>query len=159
MNEAGHEAPHRPLRQLFRHISDTYAVRLHSLLVGLRNKLYSYNLQVIIPMRVVYYQTAAGRCPVKDFMLGTSSQLRDKFDDALRRLSQGEGLPMPLSRNMASIHRGLHELRLKDASGAYRIFYYMKIGDAIYLVHAFKKKTPGTPSREIHTTLQRIKEL
>lgn len=66
---------------------------------------------------------------------------------------------MPLSRNLASLHKGLHELRLKDNTGAYRIFYYIKKGDGIYFVHAFKKKTQELPQKEIEVVLKRLKEV
>lgn len=66
---------------------------------------------------------------------------------------------MPLSRNLSLIHKGLHELRLKDHTGIYRFFYYIKVEEAIYFVHAFKKKTQGLPSKEIATILKRIKEI
>ena len=55
---------------------------------------------------------------------------------------------MSLSRNLSSIHKGLHELRFKDRTGAYRIFYFIKKADGIYFVHAFKKKTQELPQKE-----------
>lgn len=60
----------------------------------------------------------------------------------------GVCLAMPLSRNLASIHSGLHELRLKDRGGQIRVFYFIKKGDAIYMLHAFKKKTQELPKVE-----------
>lgn len=66
---------------------------------------------------------------------------------------------MPLSRNLASIHSGLHELRLKDRNGQVRVFYFIKKGDAIYMLHAFKKKTQELPKNEIELALRRIKEI
>ena len=66
---------------------------------------------------------------------------------------------MPLSRNLSSVHRGLHELRLKDRNGIYRFFYFIKKADAIYFIHAFKKKTQELPQKEIDVVLKRIKEV
>ena len=66
---------------------------------------------------------------------------------------------MPLSRNLSSIHHGLHELRLKDRAGQIRIFYYLKRDDAIYMLHAFRKKTQELPRREIDVALRRLKEI
>ncbi len=74
-------------------------------------------------------------------------------------LANGMMLTMPLSRPMTSIHPGLHELRFRDEAGQVRILYFIKKGDAIYLVHAFRKKTRETPKREIDLALKRIKEL
>lgn len=68
-------------------------------------------------------------------------------------------LTMPLSRNLSSIHPGLHELRLKDRTGQIRIFYFVKRGDAIYILHAIKKKTQELPKKEIDLILKRLKEV
>jgi len=71
----------------------------------------------------------------------------------------GQGLTMPLSRNLSSVYPGLHELRFKDRSGQVRVFYFVKRGDAIYLLHAFRKKTQELPRNEIELVLKRIKEI
>jgi putative component of toxin-antitoxin plasmid stabilization module len=75
-----------------------------------------------------------------------------------------DGLPvlwlsMPLSRNLSSIHPGLHELRLKDRGGQIRVFYFVKKGEAIFLLHAFKKKTQELPLSEVNLVIKRIKEI
>ena len=87
-----------------------------------------------------------------------SLYIQKQFLNALTRLSEGESLEMPLSRNLSSICKGLHELRLKDTSGIYRVFYYIKVKDAIYLIHAFKKKSRVIPQMELDLVLKRIKE-
>jgi phage-related protein len=43
---------------------------------------------------------------------------------AIFDLQKGEKLSMPLSRTMASVAAGVEELRVKDRSGIYRVFYY-----------------------------------
>jgi phage-related protein len=50
-------------------------------------------------------------------------------------------------------------LRLKDRSGQIRAFYFVKRGEAIYMLHAFKKKTQELPRKEIDLALKRIKEI
>lgn len=115
----------------------------------------TYNEKV----RVRYYLRASGRNPVEDFLKDCSVELRSDLVDAVSLLAAGEKLSMPLSRNLASIHKGLHELRLKDRSGQIRVFYFLKKDDAIYLLHAFKKKTQELPKSEIEVVLKRIREL
>ncbi len=66
---------------------------------------------------------------------------------------------MPISRTMPSLGKAVHELRLKDRSGQFRVIYFVKVGDAIYLVHAFKKKTQQTEQKDIKVSIQRIKRL
>jgi len=60
---------------------------------------------------------------------------------------------------MASVGSGVEELRLRDRSGAYRVFYYTKLADSILIFHAFAKKTQKTPQREIALAQKRLKEM
>ena len=110
-------------------------------------------------MKVKFYLKSSGRNPVEEFLAECSSGLRSDFFDAVSLLAAGHNLTLPLSRNLASIHPGLHELRLKDRSGQVRVFYFIKKGDAIYVLHAFKKKTQELPHNEIELVLRRIKEI
>ena len=110
-------------------------------------------------MKVKFYLKASGRSPVEEFLAECSQNLRSDFFDAVNLLTTGHRLAMPLSRNLANISAGLHELRLKDRSGQIRIFYFIKKGDAIYMLHAFKKKTQELPKGEIELALKRIKEI
>ena len=50
-------------------------------------------------------------------------EIRGDLADALATLDAGLMLSMPLSRPMPSIGPGVHELRLRDRSGAYRVIY------------------------------------
>jgi phage-related protein len=110
-------------------------------------------------MRVKFYLKDSGRSPVEEFLSDCSTDIRSDFFDAVNLLVAGQVLAMPLSRNLASIHQGLHELRLKDRNGPIRIFYFIKKGDAIYMLHAFKKKTQELPKNEVALALKRIKEI
>ena len=110
-------------------------------------------------MKVLYYRSSSGRSPVEEFIRELPSGLQEEFVEAVSMLEDGEKLEMPLSRNLAGIHPGLHELRLRDASGAYRVFYYIKVREAIFMLHAFKKKTQKTPAKELVLALRRMKEV
>lgn len=39
---------------------------------------------------------------------------------------------------------GVREIRIRDASGIYRVLYIAKFQEAIYVLHAFQKKTQKT---------------
>jgi len=85
--------------------------------------------------------------------------IREDLADLLAKLDVGLMLSMPISRPMPSVGRGVHELRLKDRSGIYRVIYVLlKQGD-IWLVHAFKKKTQQTPQQAIDLAKKRLKEI
>ena len=66
---------------------------------------------------------------------------------------------MPVSRPMPSVAHGVHELRIKDRSGQYRVFYFTKHTDAVLVFHMFKKKTEATPKIEISVGKKRLKEM
>ena len=85
-------------------------------------------------------------------------EIRGDLADALARLDAGLMLSMPLSRPMPSIGRGVHELRLKDRSGAYRVVYALAAYGAVYVLHAFKKTTQATSARNLELARMRLKE-
>ncbi len=86
-------------------------------------------------------------------------EILGEFVDAVALLDEGIILNMPLSKAMPSIGKNVHELRLKDKDGIYRIFYVIKKKDAIYAVHAFQKKTQKTPKKNIDLVKKRIRRL
>jgi phage-related protein len=86
-------------------------------------------------------------------------EVRGDLADALARLDAGLVLTMPLSRPMPSIGRGAHELRLRDRSGTYRIVYAIIHRGTIHVLHAFKKTTATTPTRNLSVAMQRLKEI
>jgi hypothetical protein len=54
---------------------------------------------------------------------------------------------------------GLLELWLKGSEGIGRVFYCTLVGQRIVMLHSFVKKTQKTPSQELNTALQRLKEI
>jgi phage-related protein len=42
---------------------------------------------------------------------------------------------------MNTIGRGVREIRIRDAAGAFRVMYVAKFDDATYVLHCFQKKT------------------
>jgi phage-related protein len=85
--------------------------------------------------------------------------VRRELGKAIFDLQKGEKISMPLSRPMPSVAAGVEELRVKDRSGAYRVFYYLKLADSVLIFHAFAKKTPQTPTHEIALARRRLKEM
>ena len=110
-------------------------------------------------MRVLHYATAGGKEPVKEYIAELPPETRFEVIALLRRMESGEILPMPHSRSLSSIAHGLYELRVRDSEGQVRIFYYTKIKDSIFLVHALRKKSRTIPDKERNLILKRIQEL
>lgn len=78
---------------------------------------------------------------------------------AIYDLQCGESLGMPLSRTMPAVGGGVSELRFRDQSGIYRVFYYLKLAKGILVFHAFTKKAKRTPDQEIELGRRRLQEL
>ena len=85
--------------------------------------------------------------------------LKESVYSVLDRLDCGETIPMPLCRPLFSIARGLYELRFSSRAGEHRVFYYIKVGEAIYVIHAMKKKSQKMERRTIDLLKMRIKSL
>ncbi|MFH1017716.1 MAG: type II toxin-antitoxin system RelE/ParE family toxin [Pseudomonadota bacterium] len=81
--------------------------------------------------------------------------IRGDLADALARLDAGLTLTMPLSRPMPRIAPGVHELRLRDRSGTYRVFYRTSSG-TVHVLHAFKKTMERTPDRTMELVQNRL---
>jgi phage-related protein len=104
-------------------------------------------------MRVVVLEVC------KKEMMNFPEEILEDFVDTVALLNEGINLSMPLSKAMPSIGNNVHELRFKDKSGIYRVFYIIKKKDAIYAVHAFQKKTQKTPQKNIDLAKKRIRRL
>ena len=85
--------------------------------------------------------------------------VRVKLGYALMSLQRGFNLGMPLSRPMPIVGPGVEELRLRDESGQYRLFYFRKSAAGILVMRAFHKKSPQTPRAEIELARRRLKEM
>ncbi|HEY2344626.1 MAG TPA: type II toxin-antitoxin system RelE/ParE family toxin [Xanthomonadaceae bacterium] len=74
--------------------------------------------------------------------------------DLLQRGKQpGDFKPMP------TIGKGVEEIRVRDEAGTYRVIYTARLVDAVYVLHAFQKKTQATSKRDIDIARQRHSEL
>ena len=59
---------------------------------------------------------------------------------------------------MSSIGSGVSEIRI-HAETEHRVIYLAKFEDAIYVLHAFIKKTPKTSKKDINLAFRRFNEL
>jgi phage-related protein len=60
---------------------------------------------------------------------------------------------------MSIVGRGVREIRIRDTEGAFRIFYVTKLGDVVYVLHCFQKKTQTTPKADIDLAAKRYRDL
>ncbi len=60
---------------------------------------------------------------------------------------------------MASIGKGVEEIRVKDENGIYRVIYAARFEEAVYVLHAFQKKTEKTSQKDIDLAKARFKDM
>ena len=105
-------------------------------------------------MKAVIFHQAA-RLTLKRF----PADVRLEFGKLIFEVQCGANLSFPASRPMPSVAFGVEELRVRDANGTYRVFYYKKSASGILVFHAFVKKTQKTPPKEIDLAQKRLREL
>jgi len=83
--------------------------------------------------------------------------------DGLRALTvAAEGRKADCAKPLQGFDDGVMEIALRHQGDAYRVIYAVKIGEDVWVLHAFKKKsTQGkkTPKHEIDLVHERIKRL
>jgi phage-related protein len=73
----------------------------------------------------------------------------------LRRVQEGRE---PLDwKPLTDVGQGIREIRVRDKSGAFRIIYVANIGDAVFVLHAFQKKSQKTSLVDLNVAKLRYK--
>jgi phage-related protein len=54
---------------------------------------------------------------------------------------------------------GACEIRVRDKAGAFRVIYVARFGSAVYVLHAFQKKSQRTARLDIELARSRFKSL
>jgi phage-related protein len=60
---------------------------------------------------------------------------------------------------MPTIGKGVEEVRIRDESGIFRVIYTARLADAVFVLHAFHKKTQRTSQRDIAIAKARFSEM
>jgi phage-related protein len=69
------------------------------------------------------------------------------------------GLAAEDFKPMRAIGAGVEEIRISDDSGAYRVVYTARLAEAVYVLHAFQKKTRATSQSDIEIARERFRQL
>jgi len=73
-----------------------------------------------------------------------------------------EGVNPDIAKPLSGLGSGVWELAIKSRGEAYRVVYAIQLGEDIWVVHAFHKKSKkgiATPKAEIDLVKERIKRL
>ena len=76
-----------------------------------------------------------------------------QLDQVQQGLEPDDWKPMPL------VGRGVQEIRVRDATGAFRVLYIAKFINAVYVLHCFMKKTQKTGKPDLDPAKKRYREL
>ena len=100
-----------------------------------------------------FYATAAGREPVREWLLRISPEDRRTVGYDIGKIEDGWPLGMPLARSLGV---GLWEVR-SDLSGGRiaRVIFIAEAGVMI-LLHGFEKKSQKTPQGELEIARKRL---
>jgi phage-related protein len=75
-----------------------------------------------------------------------------QLDRVQRGLDPDDWRPMP------SIGAGVREIRVRERAGAFRVIYVATFADAVYVLHAFQKKTRQTAKWDVDLAASRLRE-
>ena len=106
-------------------------------------------------LAVVFYGTAAGNEPVRDWLLELTRDDRRTVGFDIKTAQYGWPLGMPLIRKLEP---GLWEVRSHIADGIARVLFTVD-GQTMVLLHGFVKKSQKTPAADLKTAKQRLAEL
>jgi len=90
------------------------------------------------------------------FPEGAREQILQALDIA------AEGRTADTAKPMKGLGAGVFEVAVRHKKDAYRVVYVVQLGDEIWVVHAFQKKSKAgiaTPKEEIDVVRERLKRL
>jgi phage-related protein len=91
----------------------------------------------------------------RDDLVAMPAGVRHDIGLELMRVQFG-GQPTDF-KPMSTVGAGAYEIRVRDASGAYRAIFVAKFEAAVYVLHAFQKKTQQTSKADIELAKVRYK--
>ena len=60
---------------------------------------------------------------------------------------------------MKTVGPSAREIRVREATGSFRVIYLATLPDAVFVLHAFQKKSQRTSKRDLEVATSRFKEL
>lgn len=108
-----------------------------------------------IQLRVIFYKTANGHEPVREWLKSLPNEERKAVGHDLKTAQYGWPLGMPLIRKLEP---GLWEIRSRLPLRIARVIFTVE-DDKMVLLHGFIKKSEKTPVQELQLARQRLNAL
>ena len=99
-----------------------------------------------------------------EFLGDALAQLRD-FPEGARKEAGVQlhkvqlGIDPSDWKPMTTVGPGVREIRIRDEAGAFRVIYVAYVGDAVFVLHVFQKKTQQTAKRDLDLAMSRLKQI
>ncbi len=93
----------------------------------------------------------------KKALLAFPAAARRKVGFQMRQIQEGEQ-PSD-SKLLPSVGVGVEEIRVWVESGTYRVLYLARRPEAVYVLHAFQKKTQATRESDLNLARKRLASL
>jgi phage-related protein len=106
------------------------------------------------PLRVVFFETANGNQPVRDFLLGRTREDRKEIGSDIFVVQKKFPLGLPL---VEKLDADLWEIRSHIPAGISRILFTVH-KKTMVLLHGFAKKSQKLPAKELKTAKERLSE-
>ncbi|QPC91349.1 type II toxin-antitoxin system RelE/ParE family toxin [Mesorhizobium sp. INR15] len=90
---------------------------------------------------------------IRDFPFGARKEIGVQLHMVQQGLEPDDWKPM------TGVAQGVREIRIRDEAGAFRVIYIVNIEDAVYVLHAFQKKTQQTAKRDLDLAVARLKQI
>ncbi|QWR76231.1 type II toxin-antitoxin system RelE/ParE family toxin [Candidatus Magnetomonas plexicatena] len=97
---------------------------------------------------VVFYTTAEGKSPVRDFLDLLSGKVAQKITWVLKLVEDLDSVPSGYFKKLSGT-KDIWECRVTFGSNTYRIFCFFADNSLIVLTNGFIKKTQKIPKAEI----------
>ena len=107
---------------------------------------------------VIFYRTADGKCPVKEFLDSLSGKAAQKVAWVLSLVEDLDVVPSTYFKKLISTEE-IWECRIQLGSNAYRIFSFFDGHSVVVLTHGLIKKTQKTSKADLDLALKRKKEV
>ena len=108
-------------------------------------------------LEVQYYRTAAGTCPVEEFLDSLNAKQVQKVLWVLRAVQELPRVPQQYFKKLEG-RDDLWEVRAEFGGDAFRLLGFWDVGRLIILTNGFAKKTQKTPERELALAEQRKRD-
>jgi phage-related protein len=106
-------------------------------------------------LEVRFFKTDTGTEPTREWLRSLSKDEKKLIGEDIKTLQYGWPIGMPLVKKLC---KGIWEIRTNLENKISRVLFTL-LGDQIFLLHGFIKKTEKTPKNDLDLAINRMKQL